>query len=57
VFDKSETLSADRFTTDRSAESQFRLPLATLTAGDYLLTFEATGGKVTTKRDVRFQVR
>ncbi len=58
VFDKTETLGADRFDVDRAADYQFRLPLSTLTtAGDYLLTFEAAGGKITAKRDVRFQVR
>jgi len=57
VFDKTESLAADRFATERAAEYQLRLPLATLTAGDYLLTFEATSGKVNVRRDVRFQVR
>ena len=57
MFDKTESLAADRFATERAAEYQLRLPLATLTAGDYLLTFEATSGKVNVRRDVRFQVR
>jgi VWFA-related protein len=57
VFDKTDTLAADRFSADHAADHQFRLPLATLKSGEYLLTFEAGSGKVTVKRDVRFQVR
>ncbi len=57
VFDLTDTLAADRFGAERSVDYQLRLPLATLTTGDYLLTFEATSGKVTATRDVRFQVR
>ena len=57
VLEKAESIGADRFNTDRSAEYQLRLPLSTLTAGEYLLTFEASVGKVLARRDVRFQVR
>ena len=57
VFSQVETLPADRFDATRSAEYLTRLPLSTLTTGEYLLTIEATVGKITTKRDVRFVVR
>jgi hypothetical protein len=57
VFDRTDTVAADRFGEDRAADYQLRVPLATLVPGEYLLTFEATAGKVTARRDVRFQVR
>ncbi|HEX5070694.1 MAG TPA: VWA domain-containing protein [Vicinamibacterales bacterium] len=57
VFTKTETLAADRFSAEHSADYQFRLPLATLKGGEYLLTFETTVGKVSARRDVRFTVR
>ena len=41
----------------RAAEVQYQLPLGRLPAGPYLLTFEATMGKVTLRRDVQFSVR
>jgi len=57
VFNKTETLARDRFGDARSADYQIRLPLATLKAGDQLLSFETTVGKVTARRDVRFAIR
>jgi VWFA-related protein len=57
VFTTTETVAADRFTAERAADYQFRLPLGTLKAGDYLLTFETTVGKATARRDVRFSIR
>ena len=57
IFSHVEPFAADRFEASRSADYQLRLPLATLTTGDYLLTFEAAMGKISTKRDVRFQIR
>ena len=50
-------MSPDRFDASRAADYQLRLPLATLGPGDYLLSFEASTGKLVTKREVRFQVR
>ena len=41
----------------QAADYQSRLPLATLKTGDYLLTVEATDGKTTARRDVRFRVK
>jgi hypothetical protein len=57
VLDRTETIDGARFTHERAADYQLRLPLSTLTTGDYLLTFEATSGKITARRDVRFQVQ
>jgi len=57
VFNKTDTLAADRFATGQAADYQFRLPLTTLKPGDHLLTFETTVGKSAVRRDVRFQVR
>ena len=57
VFEKAESIAVERFSTERSTEYQLQLPLSTLTPGDYLLTIEATAGKVAARRDVRFQVR
>jgi hypothetical protein len=57
VLNKTDTLAPDRFSAEHAADYQFRLPLSTLKAGEYLLTFEATAGKVVARRDIRFQVR
>jgi hypothetical protein len=57
AFDKSDTLAADRFSVERAADYQLRLPLATLSPGDYVLTFDAAAGKVSVKREVRFEVK
>jgi hypothetical protein len=57
MFNQKTTLAAAGFDANRSAEYQLRLPLATLEAGEYLLTFETTAGKTTARRDVRFQVK
>jgi hypothetical protein len=57
VSDKSETVGPERFTPERASDYQFRVPLSGLEAGDYLLTFEATSGKIVAKRDVRFQIK
>jgi VWFA-related protein len=57
VVEQSETLGVDRFATARAADQSFALPLPQLSPGQYLLTFEATMGKATTRRDVRFAVR
>jgi VWFA-related protein len=57
VFNKTDALAPDRFSADHATDYQFRLPLATLKAGEHLLTFETVVGKTTARRDVRFQVR
>jgi len=54
----SETLTVDRFSASgRRAEWSFELPLTRLPLGAYLLTLEATMGKVSDRRDVQFTVR
>lgn len=55
VFDRTETLKAESFRADRATDYQFRLPLSTLAMGEYLLTFEASAGKTSVRRNVRFQ--
>jgi hypothetical protein len=41
----------------RTADVKYQIPLTTLMPGPYLLTFEATMGSTTLRRDVRFDVR
>lgn len=57
VFTSGETLAMDSFGTTRATDYRFDLPVSKLTAGEYLLTLDATLGKVTARRDVRFTVR
>jgi VWFA-related protein len=57
VFQAHETLGPDRFAKDRAAEYRLDLPLARLGAGPHLLTIDATFGKETAHRAVRFDVR
>jgi hypothetical protein len=58
VFEESQTIGVDRFDAKaRAADERVELPLARLAPGAYLLTFEATLGKNTTRRDVRFSVK
>jgi hypothetical protein len=54
---ETQTITADRFSTARGADVRFDVPLLSLPAGDYLLTFEAALDKHTVRRDVRFSVR
>jgi hypothetical protein len=54
---KTERLDVDRFVSG-SADVTYNLPLATLSAGVYLLSITATiEAKTTARRDVRFSVR
>jgi VWFA-related protein len=57
VFSQSDTLDVPQFDDHRAAPYQFRLPIKTLAAGRYLLTFEASAGKTVVNRDVVFHVR
>ena len=41
----------------RAADLRYQLPMAKLAPGEHLLTFEATCGATTLRRDVRFSVR
>jgi hypothetical protein len=56
-FHAAETLAAGRFDALRAVDHRFNLPLADLPPGPYLLTIEATTGKASARRDVRFVVR
>jgi hypothetical protein len=57
LLETSEAVEAASFGDARAADHRFRLPLSTFTAGEYLLTFEATLGKAVVRRDVRLQIR
>jgi VWFA-related protein len=57
VFDTTNALPADRFSTVRSADYRLAPPLAPLTPGLYLLTLEAKLGNRTVRRDLRFTMR
>ena len=55
VFTQNDSVAPERFGTTRSADYQFRVPLAKLQAGQHLLTIEASSGKNTARRDIRFE--
>jgi hypothetical protein len=57
VFTQADRLSADRFGAGRAADVSLAVPLQRLSAGEHLLTFEATLDKVTVRRDVVFIVK
>ena len=57
VVEKTETIGVDRFGTSRAARIEFPVPLSTLAPGPYLMTFEASIGSTTVKRDVVFQIK
>jgi hypothetical protein len=50
-------LSTAQFSPDRAADFAFDLPLDRLEAGAHLLTVEATLGKRSVRRDLRFSIR
>jgi VWFA-related protein len=57
VFEQRDTIAVDRFGKARAADYQLRLPLTTLSAGEHVLTFDASAGKVAARRDLRFSRR
>jgi VWFA-related protein len=57
VFESTDTLGADRFSAARAADYRLDLPLTPLAPGPHLLTIQATAGKHTASRDVRFTVQ
>ena len=57
VLNEVASLTADRFSANRSADYRLELPVERLEAGEYLVTIEATHGKYTARRGVRFTVR
>lgn len=52
-----EVFHRDRLSVEQPADLRYPLPLDTLEPGEYLVTVEATRGRVTSRRDVRFTVR
>jgi hypothetical protein len=50
-------LGTDRFAPHAVADAIFDLPLARLSAGEYLLRMTAEAGRTTSDRSVRFQVK
>ena len=56
-FHAAETIAADKFDAARAVDHRLNLPLADLSPGPHLLTIEATAGKASARRDVRFAVR
>jgi len=56
VLEETGELGAGLFGASRAADYRLELPLARLSAGQYLLTIEATDAKATERRDVRFTV-
>ncbi len=57
VFSQVNTIEAGRFDAQRRAQHGQVLPLGTLKPGEYLLTVEASAGKLAARRDLRFAVR
>jgi hypothetical protein len=57
VWESRETMPVDRFTTARIGDYQLALPVAILRPGPHLLTFRASAGSVTVRRDVQFTVK
>ena len=57
VFSGTATLAAAEFGDTRSTELKLDVPLQRLAPGEYLLTLDATSGKLAARRDVRFTVR
>jgi hypothetical protein len=56
VFERIDSLTDGAFSSG-STDYRVDVPLAQLSAGEYLLTLEATGGEVRVTRTVRFSVR
>lgn len=54
VFSQTTTLTPADFAGTRAAEGVFELPLETLAPGPYLLAVEATTGRSTVRRELRF---
>jgi VWFA-related protein len=57
VASHADDFAAEAFARQGSVDSQVELPLASLAAGQYLLTIEALAGDTRVTREVRFTVR
>jgi len=56
-FHATETVTADRFDATRTLDHPFDLPVTSFAPGPHLLTIEATAGRASARRDVRFVVK
>ena len=56
MFERSEVLPAERFALTRAAEYVLRLPVASLSAGAYVLRTTASTPDAVAARDVRFTI-
>ncbi|CAN5726122.1 hypothetical protein BH24ACI5_BH24ACI5_16230 [soil metagenome] len=57
VSSAKSTLPPEEFDASRAIDHRFEVPVEDLAPGAYLLRFEASAGKETASRDVRFVVR
>jgi VWFA-related protein len=57
VTSRTDAIAAGAFSSRRSTDYTYDLPVARLAAGTYLMTIEARLGDITSRRDVRFSVR
>jgi VWFA-related protein len=57
VFQQALVMASSEFGAAHAADYRLDLPVAELGAGDYLATIEASKGKITAHRDVRFTIR
>jgi VWFA-related protein len=57
VIDRRETLAPDQFARNRTAGCRIGLPIPSLARGPHLLTVEASQGKASARKQVRFSVR
>jgi hypothetical protein len=57
VFQQALVMASSEFGVAHAADYRLDLPIAELSAGEYVATVEASKGKIATHRDVRFTVR
>jgi hypothetical protein len=58
ISNSTQTMPQSAFTPDtRAAGFEFPLPVSTLAPGPYVVTFEASTGPTTARRNVRFGIR
>jgi hypothetical protein len=57
VFERKDTPELTAVGKTRTADYQLAMPISTLSPGSYLLTFEASDGRHSAKRQVRFEIR
>jgi hypothetical protein len=56
MLDRIVTIGASDFNVNRAADYRFDVPVQTLAPGEYWLSIDATRGRTTIHRDVRFRV-